>query len=291
MFQETVKGKNCLQFAELQNHFRDTSDASSIEYELGLLQKEYLVEKVSGSNGGHDYRLTRAGIARGYNIYEYDLQLNINDIFVSYEPLGHLGIGERSSILDICCGAGQTLVAICKHITPLLAVGFDIEVGNLLFARQQASVYLGNPSPCLWLAANARDLPFRKNSFTHIIFRQALYLVDAEKAMAEMTRVLCSQGTVYIRVPSYRHAFGYFKRQGIRNIARGLFVVLNGIAFHFFFKQFKIYLKSKSMLYCEMFYTKRAIKNLCTKYGLDVQFVQTPKGKGGLMILAKKTIV
>jgi ubiquinone/menaquinone biosynthesis C-methylase UbiE len=287
MFRESVKGKKTLTFKALQAHFITELDSEDMEYGIYLLKENGLIEKTQ-RDIGQDYNLTREGVIIGYNLCEYELQVVTSDIFSSYEPVKKLGIVESSLVLDIGCGAGQTLVAICRSVRPYLAIGVDIEKSNLLFAHDQASSYLKQPHRCSWLAASAQDLPFQKNSFTHIIFRQALYLVDGKKAMAELSRALRPRGIAYIRVPSYRHAFGYFKRQGMQNIARGLFVVLNGLVFHFLFRQFRVYFKSKSILYCEMFYTRKAIKNLCNRYGLDVEFVPTPKGKGGLMVLATK---
>jgi len=104
MFRESVKGKKRITLRELQDHFKGKVSSEYIEFNFDLLVENKLVESYQ------DNKLTKEGIKLGYNLCEYDLQVKTNDIFFSYEPLGKLGICESSSILDIGCGAGQTIV-------------------------------------------------------------------------------------------------------------------------------------------------------------------------------------
>jgi len=289
IFQETIKGIDVFEALDLERRFSGGVHSEHMQYSLNILETQGLIEKIKKTTG-HHYKLTREGVKIGYNLYEYDLQIVTNDIYSSYEPLKKLNITEASSVLDIGCGAGQTLVAICRNVNPHLAVGIDVEENNLSFAYRQSSMYLKTSSHCSFLTADADDLPFICNSFTHIIFRQALYLVSARKAMAELARVLCPGGIAYIRVPSWKHVLGYFKRKNAKSTLRGLFVLLNGTTFHLFGKQLRIYVKSHETFYGELFYTKRAIIALCKRHMMVAEIVPTPASKGGIMVLARKTL-
>jgi SAM-dependent methyltransferase len=117
--------------------------------------------------------------------------------------------------LDIGCGAGQELYPYLG--AEVTAVGVDIAPDVGLFVRT-------NAVPCpvvgrdpVFVRAAAERLPFPANSFDVIVCRVVLPLLDNKRALAEMARVLSTDGIVVLRV----HAVGYYFRKIVMALRRG----------------------------------------------------------------------
>jgi SAM-dependent methyltransferase len=137
-------------------------------------------------------RLTPSGRTVAYHLAEY-LRQEGRDGIESFAERSALGPGSR--VLDVGCGAGQTLSALCDR-PPAERTGVDVNPEALaLGTRLLAS---GDP-PVRFVRAPAHALPFPGGSFTHIICRVALNYMRQGPALAEMIRVLRPGGFLYCR--------------------------------------------------------------------------------------------
>jgi ubiquinone/menaquinone biosynthesis C-methylase UbiE len=143
------------------------------------------------------------------------------------------GDNERyETILDVGCGAGQTLIA-CDACAR--AIGVDLDFPSLVLGRQLDSR--------LRLACAAGEaLPFKSNSFDLVMCRVALPYMHTTPALAEMWRVLKWEGTVWLLLHSMSFTMGEFAsslaRLRIKAAIYRLYVILNGLSVHFLGRDF-----------------------------------------------------
>src|SRR5688572_1452060 len=94
------------------------------------------------------------------------------------------------SVLDVGCGAGQTLIANDLD-ADVAAVGVDLDHSAL-----QLGIEL---DPRLRLVcAKGEELPFAGNAFDMVICRVALPLMHIRRSLTEMSRVLRPDGELWI---------------------------------------------------------------------------------------------
>ena len=100
----------------------------------------------------------------------------------------HVGYAPDESILDVGCGAGY----LGSHLPEKNYVGVEQ-------AQSLADVYIGNSRRAI-LVAGAETLPFKDNSFDHVICHSVLQYLSSKKtaiqAVEELTRVAAK--TVFI---------------------------------------------------------------------------------------------
>ena len=97
---------------------------------------------------------------------------------------------EHRRILDVGCGAGQTLIA-SRLDAEVTAVGIDCDERALLLGRQL------NPGIRL-IRARGESLPLASGFFDLAISRVALPYMRTDAALAEMARVLRAGGDLWI---------------------------------------------------------------------------------------------
>ena len=156
-----------------------TSDARSELEGLGL--------------AGPGPSLTPLGRKVRYQLLEYEWQAG-DAQFRSCLDLGGLGKGSR--VLDIGCGAGQTLRLLADR-SPSLRVGVDYDAEVLALGRLAAD---DEGQAIEFGRATAHELPFLDGQFTHVLCRVALNYMHQRRALAEMVRVLEPGGFLYLRV-------------------------------------------------------------------------------------------
>ena len=141
---------------------------------------------------------------------------------------------NHQSILDIGCGAGQTLIA--SDLAPdKMAVGVDVHHDSLTLGRQLSS-------SIQFVCGKGEALPFKGECFDLVICRVALPYMHAQSAISEMSRVLKSGGDLWIVL----HPFRMIMKEMVKNITnfnpRGalyqVYVLINGTTLHLFNKQF-----------------------------------------------------
>jgi SAM-dependent methyltransferase len=133
--------------------------------------------------------------------------------------------GNATRILDIGCGAGQTIVALdCGR----RSVGIDIDIEAL---RYGASGAMGEPLRVA--AATGEHLPFQDGSFDFVYSRVALPYMDIPAALAEAHRVLRAGGRLWLALHPIAIPLEQFRRGNLRGRVYATGVVANGLWLHF----------------------------------------------------------
>ena len=135
---------------------------------------------------------------------------------------------HHGRVLDIGCGAGQTLIA-----SPLrsgaLAVGLDLDHDALVLGHQLAP---GLPL----LRARAETLPFPDASFDLVVCRVALPYMHMGRAVGEMARVLSPDGDLWLLLHPWRMTArefgGALRRLRLRSALHRAYVTANSLLFH-----------------------------------------------------------
>jgi SAM-dependent methyltransferase len=140
--------------------------------------------------------------------------------------------GDAASILDIGCGAGQTIVALGAGRR---SVGVDIDVDAL---RVAARGPLGEPLRVA--AAQGERLPFADGAFDYVYSRVALPYMDIGSAVAEMYRVLRPGGRLWLALHPIAIPAAQFRRGNLKGKIYALYTMLNGAWFHFTGKTFRL---------------------------------------------------
>jgi len=156
------------------------------------------------------------------------------------------------SMLDIGCGAGQTLIA-SKLKPGAFICGIDIDEEALALGRRLSR-------QITFVRASGERLPFSDGSFDFIISRVSLLLMHLPVALREVARVLKPGGQVWftlhpISMP-LRSIARSIKARNAKNLAHQLYVIANGLLFHYTGRQFR---SPFNRARCESFQTESGI--------------------------------
>lgn len=101
---------------------------------------------------------------------------------------------QFASILDVGCGAGQTLIAasLPPHV---LACGVDVDESALVLGRTLAPQHGASVH---FTRAGGEALPYADGSFDVVISRVAMPYMHMPTALAEFARVLAPGGTLWV---------------------------------------------------------------------------------------------
>ena len=140
--------------------------------------------------------------------------------------------GNAMRILDIGCGAGQTIIALgCGG----RSVGVDIDLGAL---RHAANGAMGEPLRVA--AATGEYLPFQSGAFDFVYSRVALPYMVIPAALAEMHRVLRDGGRLWLALHPIAIPLEQFRRGNVRGKVYAACTVANGWWFHLTGRTFHI---------------------------------------------------
>jgi SAM-dependent methyltransferase len=129
-------------------------------------------------------------------------------------------------VLDIGCGAGQTLIA-SDLPSEVLAFGIDPDKGALALGRTLSD-------QVHFASASGEDLPFTDGAFDMVISRVALLYMNIPRALAEISRVLRPGGRVWFSLnpPSFAlQRMGAAIRAGsVRGFVFSLYTLANAFS-------------------------------------------------------------
>jgi demethylmenaquinone methyltransferase/2-methoxy-6-polyprenyl-1,4-benzoquinol methylase len=110
------------------------------------------------------------------------------------------GLGPGDSALDVCCGTGDLALELARRVGPDgRVIGSDFSERMLELAREKGARVNGSgPAPTFeW--ADALELPYEDRSFDAVTVGFGVRnLVDLDRGIAEMTRVLRPGGRIVI---------------------------------------------------------------------------------------------
>lgn len=136
-------------------------------------------------------------------------------------------------VLDVGCGAGQTLLASNLGKT-VLAVGVDVDHAALAYGLEQGT-------NIKFVRARGEVLPFFNDSFDLVICRVALPYMRVDEALSEMSRVLSEGGELWLVLHPFRmtakELSASLRRLNFKAIFYRLWVLGNGFALHVLGKQ------------------------------------------------------
>jgi ubiquinone/menaquinone biosynthesis C-methylase UbiE len=143
--------------------------------------------------------------------------------------------GRFQRILDLGCGAGQTLIA--SDLTPgTFSCGVDVDQEALALGRRLTK-------DISFVRASGERLPFPDNYFDAVISRLALPYMRLPNALREIARVLTPGGQVWLMFHPASMVYQSFtkslRERNVKNLIFQLYVVSNGLFFHFTGKQFR----------------------------------------------------
>jgi SAM-dependent methyltransferase len=142
-------------------------------------------------------------------------QINMRDALLTQARLE-----PGMSVLDLACGTGDPVLEIARRVGPAGRVtASDLSPQMLDVCRQNAAAAgLANMS---FAVADAEELPFAPATFQRVTSRLGMmYFVDAQRALAEIKRVLVPGGVAALQVwgpadesPYFSNAVGPFLRR------------------------------------------------------------------------------
>jgi len=144
--------------------------------------------------------LTRFGQTIAYHLVEHIWQTTTNgqpQVDDQFEAImDEAGLGSDSSVLDVGCGAAQTLRLLIPR-KPALLAGVDLDPEALALAHQ---LVIDEPVDFRFARATGDRLPVADATFSHVICRVALNYMHQRRTLAEMVRVLQPGGYLFLRV-------------------------------------------------------------------------------------------
>jgi SAM-dependent methyltransferase len=166
-------------------------------------------------------------------------QYHLQELAIALDPdaRAHLlpVIAEaHRTILDIGCGAGQSLIA--ADLGPdRLAIGLDIDPDALTLGRSLTDAVS-------FVCGQAETLPFHAGRFDLVISRVALPYTDIPRAASEIARLLRPGGRCWLVLhpPSFavRELLVHLRRGRLRGVVYQLYVLANGLSLQLFGRQF-----------------------------------------------------
>jgi ubiquinone/menaquinone biosynthesis C-methylase UbiE len=120
------------------------------------------------------------------------------------------------------------------------------------------------------VCAQAERLPLSNSSFELVISRVTLPFVHIPTALKEIARVAKDDGQVWFTLHSWQLArsdlFKAIRAGNLKNTLFRIYVIANGICFHFFGKQFRYPLRRRR---CESFQTVRGMTRAMRRAGFE----------------------
>ena len=142
---------------------------------------------------------------------------------------------RHSRVLDVGCGAGQTLIA-SGLARSAFSVGIDVDVSALTMGRQLDAHFVA-------VCAEGEALPFKDESFDLVMSRVAVPYMHIQSALGQMFRVLKKSGDLWIVLhpfsETYKELIVSLRRMEIKASIYRLYVIANGVTAHVIGKELR----------------------------------------------------
>jgi SAM-dependent methyltransferase len=162
-------------------------------------------------------------------------------------PPGH-------TVLDIGCGAGQTLIAAYSD---RLSFGIDIDHAALKYGRTLTD-------KIAFACGCAEALPYSNESFDAVVARVSLPYTDLNRSLPEIYRSLRPGGTLWMTLHEFSIPWNQARSGGFKAWIFFGYVLVNSLLFHFCQKLFALPGKGY-----ESFQTSRSIRRALEKCGFE----------------------
>ena len=139
-------------------------------------------------------------------------------------------------VLDIGCGAGQTLMAAYSDRR---TVGLDYDLEALRFGHTLTSTVD-------FVCGKAEELPLPDGRFDLVIARVSLAYTDINDSLKEIRRVLRDDGQIWITLHPFALVWEQAKHANHKGWLFFLYVIANGICFRVLQKQFRWFGRNES---------------------------------------------
>lgn len=198
--------------------------------------------------------LRRHGYCKGMKAVSATLDYHLKELAISLDendPRHSLPVaGDAQRVLDVGCGAGQSLVGMC----PQQAYGIDTDLRALQLGRNVAE-------RVRFAAASGEQLPFADASFDLVFSRVALPYMHVPSAVREIRRVLAPGGRIWLALHPASLWWRDFRAASLKRkvyLAYGglLSAIFNATGFF-----------PRLPLPCETFQTARRMRKLLMKLG------------------------
>ena len=165
-------------------------------------------------------------------------------------------------VLDIGCGAGQTLMA--TNFEPgTTVIGLDVDKSALTLGRQLDK----NIS---FVCARGECLPFQAERLDFVFSRVALPYMNVHETLFEIRRVLKSGGTLWLVLHPcsmvLKETVLAVSHLRIKRAAVCLYVIANGVVLNLLGREFHLPFRKD---YYESFQTAKGISRLLRKAGFE----------------------
>src|SRR5438094_4278335 len=171
--------------------------------------------------------------------------------------------GSAEAVLDIGCGAGQTLVTLGNHKR---RVGVDVDIEALRFGLHRTTT-----EGIRVAAAQGEHLPFAESTFDFVYSRVALPYMDIPAAVSEMHRVLRPDGRLWLTLHSLAIPAAQFRRGNLKGRVYAAYTIFNGLWFHVSGRTLRL---KRGM--CESIQTKRGMRVALSRAGFsNIAFQRT----------------
>jgi len=159
--------------------------------------------------------------------------------------LEFLGVPSHKKILDVGCGKGR-FCRIMKDSGFADVVGIDASEGLIRVAQK-------NNTDITFFQANVTDMPFNDNEFDVVLCIEVLeHIVDIQKAIAEMARILKPGGSLCIidkNIVSLHPSLG-----------------VPTLLWKFFLERTNKWFYPKNFPFREKYFTRQEIENIMKKH-------------------------
>jgi ubiquinone/menaquinone biosynthesis C-methylase UbiE len=156
-------------------------------------------------------------------------------------------------VLDVGCGAGQTLIAAYPDI---VSYGIDPDLAALRLGRSLTR-------QIRFVQGTAEALPWRDGQFDLVVARVSLPYSDLTLALREIRRVLANGGSVWMTLHSFSIVWAQARRANWKGWIHFAYILINSAAFALGLSQFRLGRR------CESFQTRGGIRRALERTGFE----------------------